>query len=100
MIDEEIRTLDDNIHSHRVHGVLIARNGKLVLEEYFHGYDRNTPHDTRSASKSMASVLVGAAMLIRSGLEPRTACHAAIVEPPSDEPDTVAALRDAVDLMF
>jgi len=62
MIDEEIRTLDDNIHSHRVHGVLIARNGKLVLEEYFHGFDRNTPHDTRSASKSMASMLVGAAM--------------------------------------
>ncbi len=46
MIDEEIRTLDDNLHSHRVHGVLIARNGKLVLEEYFHGFDRNTPHDT------------------------------------------------------
>lgn len=62
MIDEEIRTLDDNLHSHRVHGVLIARNGKLVLEEYFHGFDRNTPHDTRSASKSMASMLVGAAM--------------------------------------
>lgn len=62
MIDEQIRTVDDNIHSHRVHGVLIARNGKLVLEEYFHGFDRNTPHDTRSASKSMASMLVGAAM--------------------------------------
>ncbi|RLA25901.1 MAG: 6-aminohexanoate hydrolase [Gammaproteobacteria bacterium] len=62
MIDEEIRTLDDNLHSHRVHGVLIARNGKLVVEEYFHGFDRNTPHDTRSASKSMASMLVGAAM--------------------------------------
>ena len=62
MIDEEIRTLDDNIHSHRIHGVLIARYGKLVLEEYFHGFDRNTPHDTRSASKSMASLLVGAAM--------------------------------------
>ena len=62
MIDEEIRTLDDSVHSHRVHGVLIARHGKLVLEEYFHGFDRNTPHDTRSASKSMASLLVGAAM--------------------------------------
>lgn len=62
MIDEEIRTPDDNIHSHRVHGVLIARHGKLVLEEYFHGFDRNSPHDTRSASKSMASMLVGAAM--------------------------------------
>lgn len=62
MIDDEIRKPDDNLHSHRVHGVLIARHGKLVLEEYFHGFDRNTPHDTRSASKSMASMLVGAAM--------------------------------------
>ena len=63
----EIRTPDDSIHSHRVHGVLIARNGKLVLEEYFHGFDRNTPHDTRSASKSVASMLVGAA--IEAGFE-------------------------------
>ena len=67
MIDDEIRTRDENIHSHRVHGVLIARHGKLVLEEYFHGYDRNTPHDTRSASKSMASMLAGAAM--QAGLD-------------------------------
>jgi CubicO group peptidase (beta-lactamase class C family) len=41
---------------------LIARHGKLVLEEYFHGYDRETPHDTRSASKSWTNVLIGAAM--------------------------------------
>ena len=26
--------------------MLIARHGKLVLEEYFHGYHRNLPHDT------------------------------------------------------
>lgn len=62
MIDKEINTLDDSIHSHRVHGVLIARHGKLVLEEYFHGFDRDVPHDTRSASKSVVSMLVGAAM--------------------------------------
>ena len=33
-----------------------------MLEEYFHGYDRDTPHDTRSASKSWTAVLIGAAM--------------------------------------
>jgi len=33
-----------------------------VLEEYFHGYDRDTPHDLRSASKSWTNVLIGAAM--------------------------------------
>ena len=42
--------------------MLIARHGKLVLEEYFHGYDRDTPHDTRSAAKSWTNVLIGAAM--------------------------------------
>jgi CubicO group peptidase (beta-lactamase class C family) len=52
----------DGISSSQIHSVVIARNGKLVLEEYFHGYDRDTPHDTRSASKSWTNVLIGAAM--------------------------------------
>jgi CubicO group peptidase (beta-lactamase class C family) len=41
---------------------LIARHGKLVVEEYFHGYHRDMPHDTRSAAKSWTSTLIGAAM--------------------------------------
>jgi CubicO group peptidase (beta-lactamase class C family) len=45
-----------------VHGVLIARHGKLVLEEYFHGAERDALHDTRSAAKSVTSVVVGAAL--------------------------------------
>ena len=48
--------------SSQIHGLLIARHGRLVLEEYFHGYDRDTPHDTRSAAKSWTAVLIGAAM--------------------------------------
>ncbi|HEU4499808.1 MAG TPA: serine hydrolase domain-containing protein [Sphingomicrobium sp.] len=52
----------DGISSSQIHSVLIARNGKLVLEEYFHGHDRDTPHDTRSAAKSWTNVLIGAAM--------------------------------------
>ena len=43
-----------------VHSILVARRGRLVLEEYFHGYDADTPHDTRSGGKTFASVLVGA----------------------------------------
>ena len=53
----------DSVSASQVHSLLIARHGKLVLEEYFHGYDRDTPHDTRSASKSWTNVLIGAAML-------------------------------------
>ncbi|MBC8646069.1 MAG: serine hydrolase [Thermoanaerobaculia bacterium] len=52
----------DSIHASDVHAVLIARHGKLVLEEYFHGFHRDEPHDTRSASKSATSVLAGAAI--------------------------------------
>jgi CubicO group peptidase (beta-lactamase class C family) len=52
----------DSIHASQIHSVLIARHGKLVLEEYFHGADRDTPHDLRSASKSWTNALIGAAM--------------------------------------
>jgi CubicO group peptidase (beta-lactamase class C family) len=53
----------ESVNTPQIHGVLIARHGKLVLEEYFHGYDRDRPHDTRSAAKSWTSTLIGAAML-------------------------------------
>ena len=46
-----------------VHSLLIARRGKLVLEEYFFGHSRDTPHDTRSAGKTFSSIMLGAAML-------------------------------------
>ena len=52
----------DNVGTSQVHSLLIARNGKLVLEEYFHGHHRELPHDTRSAAKSWTNVLIGAAM--------------------------------------
>lgn len=52
----------EGISSSQIHSLLIARNGKLVLEEYFHGNHRDMPHDTRSAAKSWTNVLIGAAM--------------------------------------
>ncbi|HEX3109509.1 MAG TPA: serine hydrolase [Thermoanaerobaculia bacterium] len=44
------------------HGIVIARHGKLVLEEYFHDHGREVPHTTRSAGKSLSSIVIGAAM--------------------------------------
>lgn len=44
-----------------MHSLLIARHGKLVLEEYFYGMDPSRPHDMRSASKTFTSVLIGVA---------------------------------------
>lgn len=45
-----------------VHGILILKNDKLVLEEYFYGYDKHTPHQLRSASKPFIGALVGMAV--------------------------------------
>lgn len=55
-----------------IHSILIARNGKLVLEEYFAGFQRDFVHDTRSAAKTFTSVLLGAAMLGGAGISPET----------------------------
>jgi CubicO group peptidase (beta-lactamase class C family) len=52
----------DSQDAPQFHGLLIARHGKLVLEEYFHEQDRDKFHNTRSASKSLTAVVVGAAM--------------------------------------
>jgi CubicO group peptidase (beta-lactamase class C family) len=44
------------------HSVLVVRRGKLVVEEYFHGFERETRHDMRSASKTVTSTLIGLAI--------------------------------------
>ena len=67
-----IDTPIDSVHAQDIHSVLIARHGKLVLEEYFHGQDGNQLHDTRSAAKSLISVMVGAAMQDGAKLSPAT----------------------------
>jgi hypothetical protein len=58
-----------------VHSMLIARRGRLVVEEYFFGYDRQTPHDTRSAAKTFSSVMLGAAMRNGVDIGPDTAIY-------------------------
>jgi CubicO group peptidase (beta-lactamase class C family) len=62
MVQRIIDTPMESTHNLQVDGVLIARHGKLALEEYFHAEHRDKPHETRSASKSMTATLVGAAM--------------------------------------
>lgn len=49
-----------------IHSLLVAHKGRLVLEEYFFGFTRDQPHDTRSAGKTFASVMLGA--VIRRGV--------------------------------
>jgi CubicO group peptidase (beta-lactamase class C family) len=52
----------DSITTPQIHSLLIARHGRLVVEEYFHGHHRDRPHETRSAAKSWTATLIGAAM--------------------------------------
>ena len=62
IVQRVIDTVQTNGRSPFIHSLLVARKGKLVLEEYFSGFDRNRPHDTRSAAKTFSSVMVGAAI--------------------------------------
>jgi CubicO group peptidase (beta-lactamase class C family) len=62
----------ESVDSPEIHGILIARHGKLVLEEYFHGEHRDKLHDTRSAAKSVTATIVGAAMRAGAPLKPST----------------------------
>jgi len=50
------------VDSPYIEAVLVARHGRLVFEEYFHGHGRFRTHDVRSASKSLTTSLVGAAV--------------------------------------
>ena len=62
MIRDHVLKPPSSTHDLSVHALLIARNGKLIVEEYFHGYHRDLPHDSRSASKSVTSITAAAAM--------------------------------------
>ncbi|MEM9531994.1 MAG: serine hydrolase [Pseudomonadota bacterium] len=60
----DIRAFEpEQLRAQYIHALLIAHRGKLVFESYFHGYHRERPHDSRSAGKSLGSVLLGAAIL-------------------------------------
>jgi CubicO group peptidase (beta-lactamase class C family) len=61
-----------------IHSIAVARHGKLVLDEYFYGYGRDEPHDTRSASKTFSSVMLGALMRQGAAISPDTKVYEAM----------------------
>lgn len=48
--------------SHGMSSMLVMRHGKPVLEQYWNGYDKDTLHDLRSATKSITSLMMGIAI--------------------------------------
>ncbi len=62
---KKIEELNKSIHQNSfkaITSIVVIKEGKLLLEEYFNKADRNTLHDTRSVGKSFASVLMGIAI--------------------------------------
>jgi CubicO group peptidase (beta-lactamase class C family) len=46
----------------RITSVVVAHKGKVLFEKYYNGNDVNSKHNTRSATKTMASLLTGIAI--------------------------------------
>nr|WP_262908143.1 serine hydrolase [Chryseobacterium sp. LC2016-29] len=62
---EKIRALNQKIAENRfrdITSIVVIKNGKLLLEEYFNKYNRDSLNDTRSVGKSFASALMGIAV--------------------------------------
>lgn len=63
--EEKIRELNLKIAQKlykEITSVVVIKNGRLLIEEYFNGATRGTLHDTRSVGKSFASTLTGIAI--------------------------------------
>lgn len=58
-LDEELAKLKT---SEFIRSFLIVKNGKLVVEEYFHGADAKSAFNIKSCTKSILSALVGIAI--------------------------------------
>ena len=63
-----------------IQSLLIARHGKLALEEYFYGFDSDRPHDSRSAGKTWATMLVGAVRQHGAAIGPETPVYSVFPE--------------------
>jgi CubicO group peptidase (beta-lactamase class C family) len=61
---DKIKALKGNIDEavfKNITSLVVIKNGKLLIEEYFNGANRNTLHDVRSVGKSFASTIAGIA---------------------------------------
>jgi len=62
LVQSILDTKTDSLITPYIHSILVARHGKLVLEEYFYGYHPDRVHDLRSASKTITALLTGQAI--------------------------------------
>jgi len=61
----KIETLNKKISQKRfenIDGIVVIKDGKLLIEEYFNGEGRDTLHNPRSVGKTIASTVLGIAI--------------------------------------
>ena len=58
-LEEMMEHIDE--HDYAIDSILVVRNGYIVWEEYRSFYSMTTPHETRSATKSFTSAVLGIA---------------------------------------
>jgi CubicO group peptidase (beta-lactamase class C family) len=61
LLSQMMRKIIDGTYPN-IHSVLILKDGKLVFEEYFYEYNKDSLQELRSASKSFVSALTGIAI--------------------------------------
>ena len=49
-------------NGNEIHSILLIKNDRLIIEEYFRGHSAGQPHDLRSTTKSIRSILLGIAI--------------------------------------
>lgn len=60
--DQPLLSLIDSLENKTyksIDGILIIKNDSLIFEEYFNGWNEWLLHDTRSATKSITSIILG-----------------------------------------
>lgn len=82
-----------------VHSVLLFKDGKLVMEEYFHGYDADRPHQLRSATKSIVGAVAGTAVAAGALSGANERVLARMTYPRYDHPDLRKASITLEDLL-
>ncbi len=67
-----LTTAAQGLRSPQIQALLVARHGRLVMDDYFDGFNGDRPHDVRSAGKSVATLLIGKAIESGAHFTPAT----------------------------
>ncbi|HEV2111734.1 MAG TPA: serine hydrolase [Gammaproteobacteria bacterium] len=62
LVQQVLDTKTDGYTTPYIQSILVARHGRLALEEYFYGFGRERPHDSRSSAKTLTGTLAGIAL--------------------------------------